>query len=94
MIIGVFHPIVVKCEYYFTAKGMACFFGRGPCVLRNLPLPSPPRVVGGRRGCGVYDAVEHQGAEGAGGTRGKGLVSRQDETAEKAFGRAARPEAG
>lgn len=42
MIIGVFHPIVVKCEYYFTAKVWPVFLAGGlACCAISLFLHHP-----------------------------------------------------
>ena len=34
--IGVFHPIVIKGEYFFFGKDLADIFGGGNCVLCHL----------------------------------------------------------
>lgn len=52
LVIGIFHPIVIKCEYYFTEKVWPVFLAAGllclalSLFLDNILLSSVSGVVG------------------------------------------------
>ena len=75
LMIGIFHPIVIKCEYYFTAKVWPAFLVVGLLLCGGLPLCGGP---GGLRlpGCHrLLHPVGHRRAEAPGKAGRKGLVS-------------------
>ena len=73
LIIGVFHPIVIKAEYYFSKSCWPVFLAAG--ILRNdLHIGKQPHTLHHSRSDRILLILEHSRTEGAERTRKKRLV--------------------
>ena len=71
LLIGIFHPIVIKCEYHFGAKIWPLFLVAGVlCCVASL-------LVFASGSTGVHLPVEYPRTEGTGKSRQKRLVPRK-----------------
>ena len=79
IVIGVFHPVVIKCEYYFSDRVWPVFLaGASPSAPRPCSWSAPALLRPGGRG--VFPALEHPRAETADPARREGVVPPKPQT--------------
>ena len=82
LVIGIFHPIVIRAEYYYTKRCWPVFLVAGACMPRTFCFCKAGNAIRIAGRSGMHVLVEHSGALRTGRACQKRLVSRKSKQTE------------